>query len=58
MKSVSCIEEGKNCDMSSKCLTVNLWTGLTKVVNEYLNKITLDNVINKEIKVAEICFKK
>ena len=58
MKSVSCIEEGKNCDMSSKCLTINLWAGLTKIVNEYLNKITLDDVNNKKIKMAEISFKK
>ena len=47
MKSVSCIEEGKNCDLSSKCLTVNVWAGLTKVVNDYLSKITLEDVIKK-----------
>ena len=56
MKSVSCIDEGKNCDMASKCLTINLWAGLTKVVDDYLKSITLEDVINKKIKVANITF--
>ena len=56
MKSVSCIDEGKNCHMATKCLTVNLWAGLTQVVNSYLSKITLEDVINKNIKVAEVKF--
>ena len=50
MKTVSCMEEGNSCDMFSKCLTVNLWAGLTKVVNDYLSKITLEDVVNKNIK--------
>ena len=47
MKTVSCMEEGRVCDMAAKCLTVNLWAGLTKVVNDYLSKITLEDVVNK-----------
>ena len=54
MKSVSCIDEGKNCDMASKCLTINLWAGLTKVVDDYLTGITLEDVINKKIKLAKV----
>lgn len=57
IKSVSCMEEGKNCDLSTKCLTVNLWAGLTQVVNSYLSKITLENVINKNIKIADVNFR-
>ena len=56
MKTVSCIEDGKNCDLASKCLTINIWAGLTKVVDDYLSKISLEDVINKRIKKAEICF--
>ena len=56
MKSVSCIENGKNCDMASRCLTVNLWAGLTKLVDDYLKNITLDDVINKRIRIANIVF--
>ena len=53
MKTVSCIDEGKNCDLSSKCLTMNLWAGLTRVVNDYLEGITLEDVVNKNIKVKK-----
>ena len=56
MKSVSCIEEGKNCDMASKCLTVNIWAGLTKVVDDYLKSMTLKDVIDKKIKVPSLVF--
>lgn len=56
MKSVSCIDEGKNCDMASKCLTINLWAGLTKLVDDYLKSITLEDVINKKIKIANLSF--
>lgn len=56
MKTVSCIEDGKNCDLSNKCLTVNIWAGLTKIVNDYLSKISLEDVITKKVKKAEICF--
>ena len=51
MKSVSCMEEGAKCDMLEKCLTVNVWVGLNKVVNDYLNSVTLDDIINKKVKV-------
>ena len=57
MKTVSCIDEGKSCDLASKCLTVNLWAGLTKVVDEYLRKISLQDVIDKKIKIVEVNFK-
>ncbi|MBQ8451652.1 MAG: Rrf2 family transcriptional regulator [Clostridia bacterium] len=51
MKSVSCMEEGAACDLASKCLTVNVWAGLNKVVNDYLNSVSLDDIVNKKIKV-------
>ena len=57
MKTVSCIDEGKSCDLSSKCLTINLWAGLTKVVDDYFSKISLQDVIDKKIKIAEVNFK-
>lgn len=51
MKSVSCIETGKKCDMFERCLSVNVWVGLDKVVNDYLNSVKLEDVVKKQIKV-------
>ena len=33
-KSVSCLEDGAKCDMQSRCLTVSLWAGLNKVIDD------------------------
>ena len=51
IKSVSCMEEGASCDLFEKCLTVNVWAGLNKVINDYLKSVSLDDVINKRIKM-------
>lgn len=48
-KSVSCLEDGVKCDLEAKCLTVNLWAGLNKVINDYLASVSLDDVVNKNI---------
>ena len=53
MKSVSCMEQGAKCDLEHKCLTVNVWAGLNKVVNDYLSSVTLDDVVNKKIKYTK-----
>jgi len=50
-KSVSCLEDGVKCDLEAKCLTVNLWAGLNKVINDYLASVSLDDVVNKNIKI-------
>ena len=51
VRSVSCMEEGATCARFEKCLTVNVWAGLNKVINDYLKSVTLEDVINKRIKV-------
>ena len=50
-KSVSCLEDGVKCDLEAKCLTVNVWAGLNKVINDYLASVSLDDVVNKNIKI-------
>ena len=52
-KSVSCLEDGVKCDMESKCLTVNVWAGLNKVINDYLASVSLEDVVNKNIKISK-----
>ena len=48
IKSVGCMN-GENCDLFDKCLTVNIWAGLNKVVSDYLKSISLDDIINKRV---------
>ncbi len=47
MASVSCPEcvEGV-CDRSGECKTLPLWRGLDKIVSEYLDGVTLENLMN------------
>ena len=47
---VSCLDcqEDASCPHSSDCLTLPVWQGLDNVVNEYLNGITLQDIIKKE----------
>ena len=49
MKSVSCVDSDSNCGFSEKCLTASLWLGLNRVMNNYLENISLDDVVNKRI---------
>ncbi len=37
----------KNCKDNHKCLTHDLWAGLTKEMYSYLDKITLQDLLNK-----------
>lgn len=38
---------GKNCKDNSKCLTHDLWAGLTQEMYGYLEKITLRDLLNR-----------
>lgn len=45
---VSCLEDEINsCSRSDSCETLWVWDGLYKVINEYTNSITLEDIINK-----------
>ena len=44
---VSCLDDPENmCERRSACITLPLWEGLYKVVNEYLDSITLQDLLN------------
>ncbi len=44
---VSCLDDPVNlCERSARCITLPLWEGLYKVVNEYLDNITLQELID------------
>ena len=46
---VACLEYEPNvCDRSETCATLSVWSGLYKVVTEYLDGITLQDIIDNE----------
>ena len=47
---VSCLEGETNlCPRAGMCATLDLWTGLDKVINDYLENITLEDLVKKEM---------
>lgn len=45
---VSCLENKPNlCPRSADCATLFVWQGLDKAINDYLNSITLQNILDK-----------
>ncbi len=47
---VSCLEHNKNeCEKSSYCETLFVWEGLYKTITEYLDSITLQDIIDRKI---------
>ncbi len=46
---VPCLDQTPNqCDRSEDCLTLPIWQGLNKVINEYLDSITLQDVLDRQ----------
>ncbi len=47
---VSCLEcEKNNCERACRCLTLPMWAKLDGIVNEYLDGITLENLLEHEV---------
>lgn len=52
MAPVACLEQMPNqCEKCSYCVTLPVWQGLEKVVNEYLDGISLQDIIEQRINV-------
>jgi len=49
LETVSCINSNEKCDKAEMCLTVNVWAKLDKIVNEFFDSTTLDDVIHKRV---------
>ncbi|MDD6735783.1 MAG: Rrf2 family transcriptional regulator [Clostridiales bacterium] len=46
---VSCLEQIPNqCERSSSCPTLFIWEGLNDVINNYLDSITLQDILDRE----------
>ena len=49
MAPVACLEGGVNtCPRCSECATLFVWAGLQKVEDEYLDSITLQDILDKQ----------
>ena len=47
MAPVACLEPGaKACEHASECRTLPLWKGLDKLINDYLDNITIADLIH------------
>ncbi len=44
---VECIQDENSCPMRDHCGTLNVWVGLAKVINEYLDGITLAQILEQ-----------
>lgn len=46
---VSCLDQEPNqCERSDGCATLMVWQGLNRVINEYLDGITLQDILDKQ----------
>ena len=46
---VSCLEpDAESCPRKAYCRTLPMWEGLNKVINDYLDKITLSDLMHQE----------
>ncbi len=46
---VACLEQKPNrCERCDDCITLSIWEGLERVVNEYLDGITLYDIVAKK----------
>lgn len=46
---VSCVEEGGSCDRMEKCVTFPLWKELDDIIDDYLENITLQDLLEGKI---------
>lgn len=49
MAPVSCLEPGSEaCPRAAQCRTLNLWRGLDKVISDYLDNVTLADLMHTD----------
>ncbi len=50
---VSCLEDQENhCDYRTECATLDFWSGLYQVINQYIDRFTLADLVKNEQKHA------
>ena len=50
---IACISSGDvSCDRQNSCVTLPFWQGMNDVVNEYVNRISLRDLLNQAMEMA------
>ena len=50
---VSCLENSPiMCDSADECVTLPVWKGLYKVISEYVDSITLQDIVDKNADIS------
>lgn len=51
---VACLVNGTvDCSRSEECITLPVWQGLERVINQYLDSITLQDILEGKVKLPE-----
>ena len=50
MAPVKCLDEDEHCDKAGECITLPLWEKLDAVIDEYLQSVTLQDLIDGNIR--------
>lgn len=51
---VACVSNA-SCDRIGQCSTLFVWQGLDKVVNEYLDSITIQDIVDRHLGGSDYC---
>ncbi len=49
LKTVMCVSSNGKCDFSKQCLTASFWDKLNRLVTDFFNSTTLDDIINRRV---------
>ena len=56
MSPVSCLQyEENNCPRKAECITLPVWEGLYKIINEYLDGIKLSDIVEQATEGGDYC---
>ncbi len=48
LASVACLEDSENqCPRAAECLTLGFWEGLAGVINQYVDSVTLEDLVHQ-----------
>lgn len=51
---VAClVRDPVDCQRSTECITLPVWQGLNRVINQYLDSITLQDILEGQVKMPE-----
>lgn len=56
MAPVACLDDHPNqCERASSCKTLQMWEGFYKLLNEYFDGITLEDLLEQSTDTRRLC---